>query len=259
MDDAELAGEFTDAHQWPGIEILDADDGMPQVRITDGALELAPKCRSSCSPTLPGAMEALQAGASAVLSECVDGDTLCIAIRAAAQGLTTLSAEFRDHLVDSSGFRGALEGDAEDEPPPIRLTARELQVLRLLAEGASNKSIARRLDITPHSQVPRRLPRGKIGRYGADRCGGQSHAFGARHDLKSGAADPSAPLAAQARIRKVTAAATCPPVLVAKNGNVQPQTLSATSQTSRSFATCCSCVQLVAHDRCPETALRAQC
>jgi hypothetical protein len=35
-----------------------------------------------------------------------------------------------------------------------------------------------------HSQVPRRLHRGKIGRYGADRCGGQSHAFGARHDLK---------------------------------------------------------------------------
>jgi PDZ domain len=35
-----------------------------------------------------------------------------------------------------------------------------------------------------HGQVPRRLHRGKIGRYGADRCGGQSHAFGARHDLK---------------------------------------------------------------------------
>jgi DNA-binding CsgD family transcriptional regulator len=35
--------------------------------------------------------------------------------------------------------------------PPIELTARELQVLRLLAEGESNKSIARRLGITPHT------------------------------------------------------------------------------------------------------------
>jgi DNA-binding NarL/FixJ family response regulator len=152
MDDAELAERVRMILiTWPGIEILDADDGMPQVRITDGALELAPKVPVLVLTDAAGAMEALQAGASAVLSECVDGDTLCIAIRAAAQGLTTLSAEFRDHLVDSSGFRGALESDAEDEPPPIELTARELQVLRLLAEGASNKSIARRLDITPHT------------------------------------------------------------------------------------------------------------
>ena len=152
MDDAELAERVRMMLiTWPGIEILDADDGMPQVRITDGALELAPKVPVLVLTDAAGAMEALQAGASAVLSECVDGDTLCIAIRAAAQGLTTLSAEFRDHLVDSSGFRGALESDAEDEPPPIELTARELQVLRLLAEGASNKSIARRLDITPHT------------------------------------------------------------------------------------------------------------
>jgi DNA-binding NarL/FixJ family response regulator len=152
MDDAELAERVRMILiTWPGIEILDADDGMPQVRITDGALELAPKVPVLVLTDAAGAMEALQAGASAVLSECVDGDTLCIAIRAAAQGLTTLSAEFRDHLVDSSGFRDALESGAEDEPPPIELTARELQVLRLLAEGASSKSIARRLDMPPHT------------------------------------------------------------------------------------------------------------
>ena len=153
MDDAELAERVRMMLiAWPGIEILDADDGrMPQVRITDGAVELAPNVPVLVLTDASGAMEALQAGASAVLSECVDGDTLCIAIRAAAQGLTTLSAEFRDHLVGSSGFRGALESDAEDEPPPVELTARELQVLRLLAEGASNKSIARHLDITPHT------------------------------------------------------------------------------------------------------------
>jgi DNA-binding NarL/FixJ family response regulator len=96
-------------------------------------------------------MEALQAGASAVLSEAADGAILGTAIRAAVQGLTTVSAEFRDHLVDASGSRSALESDAKDGPPPIELTAREQQVLRLLAEGASNKSIARRLGITPHT------------------------------------------------------------------------------------------------------------
>jgi DNA-binding NarL/FixJ family response regulator len=153
MDDAELAERVRMMIiEWPDIEVIDAEDRRtPQVRITDGAVEPAPNVPVLVLTDASGLMEVLQAGASAVLSECVDGDTLCIAIRAAAQGLTTLSAEFRDHLVDSSGFRGALESDAEDEPPPIELTARELQVLRLLAEGASNKSIARRLDITPHT------------------------------------------------------------------------------------------------------------
>jgi DNA-binding NarL/FixJ family response regulator len=152
MDDAELAERVRMMLiAWPGIEIVDAEDGrMPHVRITDGAVERAPNVPVLVLTDASGVMEALRAGPSAVLSERADGDIICTAIRAAAQGLTTLSAEFRDHLVDASGSRSALESDAEDAPP-IELTARELQVLRLLAEGASNKSIARRLGITPHT------------------------------------------------------------------------------------------------------------
>jgi DNA-binding NarL/FixJ family response regulator len=153
MEDAELAERVRMMLiARPGIEIVHPEDGrMPQVWITDGAVELAPIVPVLVLTDTSGMMEALQAGALAVLSERADGDILCTAIRAAAQGLTTLSAEFRDHLVDVSGYRSVLQSDVEDEPPPIELTARELQVLQLLAEGASNKSIARRLDITPHT------------------------------------------------------------------------------------------------------------
>jgi DNA-binding CsgD family transcriptional regulator len=43
-------------------------------------------------------------------------------------------------------------GAATTEPEPnIALTARELEVLALLAEGASNKLIARRLGISAHT------------------------------------------------------------------------------------------------------------
>jgi DNA-binding NarL/FixJ family response regulator len=136
----------------PGIELLDPDDGrVPQVRITDGAVELAPNLPVIVLSDASGAIEALQAGASAVLSECAGRDILCTAIRATAQGLILWSAEFREHLAQASGPRGALESDPEDEPPPAELTAREVQVLRLLTEGASNKSIGRRLGITPHT------------------------------------------------------------------------------------------------------------
>ena len=37
------------------------------------------------------------------------------------------------------------------EPAQVDLTPREHEVLQLLAQGASNKAIARRLDITPHT------------------------------------------------------------------------------------------------------------
>jgi DNA-binding NarL/FixJ family response regulator len=153
MDDAELAERVRMMIiESPDLEVVEAKHGrMPQVRITDGAVEFAPNVPVLVLTDATRVMEALQAGASAVLSECADGDTLSTAIRAAAQGLLTLSGEFRDHLVDASGSGSALESDAEDEPPPIELTARELQVLRLLAEGESNKSIARRLGITPHT------------------------------------------------------------------------------------------------------------
>jgi DNA-binding NarL/FixJ family response regulator len=153
MDDAELAERVRMMIiEWPDIEVIDAEDRRtPQVRITDGAVEPAPNVPVLVLTDASGLMEALQAGASAVLSESADGDSLRTAIRAAAHGLTVVSEEFRVHLVDASGPRIALESDGEDAPPAIDLTARELQVLRLLAEGASNKSIARRLGITPHT------------------------------------------------------------------------------------------------------------
>ena len=65
-------------------------------------------------------------------------------------------------LVDVPGLRLARAGDKADavlgSPPatttydPITgLTPREIEVLNLLAEGASNKTIARRLEISVHT------------------------------------------------------------------------------------------------------------
>jgi DNA-binding NarL/FixJ family response regulator len=71
------------------------------------------------------------------------------AIRAAVEGLTTLAGEYRDLLVEGRDAAGGLEGEMDEEP--AHLTPRELQVLQLLAQGASNKTIARRLEITPHT------------------------------------------------------------------------------------------------------------
>lgn len=65
-------------------------------------------------------------------------------------------------LADLPGFRLARTGEKADAllvsplgatqyEPAAGLTPREIEVLRLMAEGASNKTIARRLEISVHT------------------------------------------------------------------------------------------------------------
>jgi DNA-binding NarL/FixJ family response regulator len=136
----------------PDLLLADAGEGLaPEVRVTDGAAGSGGDIAVVVLTGRFGAMAALQAGAAAVLSPRTDAHALHAAIHAAAAGLTTLSGDYRDLLVSSTEAAGGLERDVDGEPPHVDLTPRELQVLQLLAQGASNKAIARRLDITPHT------------------------------------------------------------------------------------------------------------
>ena len=136
----------------PDLLLADAEEGLaPEVRIADGAAGSDGDIAVVVVTDRAGAMAALQAGVAAVLSQHTDAQALHAAIHAAAAGLTTLSADYRDLLVDGAETTGGLERDVDPEPAHVDLTPRELQVLQLLAQGASNKAIARRLDITPHT------------------------------------------------------------------------------------------------------------
>jgi DNA-binding NarL/FixJ family response regulator len=153
IDDPELAERIrTMILEHPELRLIDeVEEPAPDVRITDGATAGAADIAVVIITDRSGAREALQAGAVAVLSHRTDGEGLHAAIRAAAGGLTTLAGEYRDLLVEDRGAAAGLEGEMEEEPAHVDLTPRELQVLQLLAQGASNKTIARRLEITPHT------------------------------------------------------------------------------------------------------------
>jgi DNA-binding NarL/FixJ family response regulator len=92
-------------------------------------------------------LEILKAGARGVLPRRSTLSDLLLAIDAVAQGFAILprDVQWPDSTRDPASDKRYL---TQRDP---MLTTRELDVLRLLAEGASNKLIARRLGISFHT------------------------------------------------------------------------------------------------------------
>jgi DNA-binding NarL/FixJ family response regulator len=85
---------------------------------------------------------ALEAGASGYLIKDAAPEELAVAIRAAQRGEVHLDAAIARRLMESLSARSAV-------PDPFaELSERELEILRLIAEGHANKEIARRLVIS---------------------------------------------------------------------------------------------------------------
>lgn len=87
---------------------------------------------------------ALKAGADGYLLKDMAPDQLILRIRDAAEGKIALSPQLSELLALSIRAKNK-NGTA---PDPKSLTKRERQILKLIANGMSNKLIARRLDIT---------------------------------------------------------------------------------------------------------------
>jgi DNA-binding NarL/FixJ family response regulator len=96
------------------------------------------------------ALDALHAGAAAVLPRSAGGGEIAAAIEAALRGLAVLPADLIETLLDPRS-PDAGEPLPVDAAAKIMLTARELDVLAAMADGASNKVIARRLGISFHT------------------------------------------------------------------------------------------------------------
>ncbi len=89
------------------------------------------------------ALRAVRAGARAVLPRTASADAIVAAIEAAAAGLVVLPADALVGAPQATAAGGTVA--------PTALTAREAQILALLAEGLVNKEIAARLGISRHT------------------------------------------------------------------------------------------------------------
>ena len=84
----------------------------------------------------PMVREAVAAGACGYLLKSIGSIELAEAVRSAVEGRSTLSGEVLRHLSGAGS-------------PEVELTPRELDIVRLLSEGWTNKQIAAELSLSP--------------------------------------------------------------------------------------------------------------
>jgi two-component system, NarL family, nitrate/nitrite response regulator NarL len=95
-------------------------------------------------PDETAAADAWASGARGLLPRDTTAEKLAAALAAVAHGLAVIDPPFAATLLP-------VARDQSPAPPIEELTPRELQVLRLMAEGQSNKTIARALGISEHT------------------------------------------------------------------------------------------------------------
>jgi DNA-binding NarL/FixJ family response regulator len=95
--------------------------------------------------------ELLDAGARAIMPRDAGASQIIAAISSAAAGLIVLAPEWSGVLRRALSAERSAPGGDGNEGRRQPLTARELEVLRMIAEGLANKQIAARLGISEHT------------------------------------------------------------------------------------------------------------
>jgi len=142
-DAASLAGQLQ-----PEVVLLDVGDG--ELEDLDAIARL-----SAAQPGLPivavgggsqAVSHALAFGASAMLPAAVDPEALRLALLASASGLVTIARPALMSLLPADE-----PADVTVRPTAESLTAREIEVLQLMARGLTNRQIGRQLKISEHT------------------------------------------------------------------------------------------------------------
>ncbi|MFJ8210786.1 response regulator [Streptomyces sp. NPDC096033] len=92
-------------------------------------------------------LDALRAGARGYLTKDADAQEIARALAAVHEGATSLGRAAQERLVAAAVAGAEPPARPQDAALPDGLTAREGEVLALIAEGHSNSEIARRLTI----------------------------------------------------------------------------------------------------------------
>lgn len=147
------------AQTQPQVALLDLRmPGLSGAEVTAELATCAPSTRALILTTYAddeAVLPALRAGAAGYLTKDATGETLLNAIRDVAAGRTVLDAAVQRRLVEMvtgppvPTVTVAPTDSAAPSPDVVEgLTRREVDVVRLVAEGLSNRQIARRLVVS---------------------------------------------------------------------------------------------------------------
>ncbi|MCY4465821.1 MAG: response regulator transcription factor [Chloroflexi bacterium] len=120
-----------------------AQGAIPRLQEIDGDLPLLLLAHDDDESLAAALLAARRFPCFALLPRASDADTIIAAVDALMAGLTALAPDFTRLLAATAPSL------AVDAPNP--LTAREREVLNLLAAGMTNRAIAQQLGITPHT------------------------------------------------------------------------------------------------------------
>ena len=132
-------------------DVLIMDISMPRINGLEATREIKANCPSIAVLVLTihndneHVVSLLQAGAAGYLTKSVDDMEIVNAIRALVYGETVLSHEVSKQILKYAfqNMPKAASSDIND-----RLSVREMEILRLLSKGITNKDIALRLDLS---------------------------------------------------------------------------------------------------------------
>ncbi|HLO64907.1 MAG TPA: response regulator transcription factor [Azonexus sp.] len=155
-DDFEVVGEAGDGLEGikrvrslkPDVALLDLHmpgiSGLEAVKVISEEMPDVNVLMLTVSEDAQDLMEALRAGASGYLLKNIETDMLVDAIRKAAQGESIVSQQMTAKLIQG------VRNPPRPEPGTVerdRFSPRERDILASLAQGESNKEIARKLDL----------------------------------------------------------------------------------------------------------------